>query len=55
MNTGAPMIAVRMDIGISAEVALLAKVSITIIRNAPAPALTGITERLLLPPIIRDI
>lgn len=53
MNTGAPIIAVSMEIGISAAVALLANVSITIMKNAPRQMLMGITVQLLLPFIMR--
>ena len=47
--------AVKMEIGISAAVAALAKVSITIIKKAPRPMLMGMTLRLLFPPIILEI
>ena len=47
--------AVKMEIGISAEVALLAKVSIKIIKIAPREILIGTTALLLFPPIILEI
>ena len=49
------MIAVKIEIGISDAVALLAKVSMTIIKNAPRLMLTGITLQLLFPRIILEI
>ena len=55
MNMGAPIMAVRIEIGISAEDALRAKVSITAIKIAPKEMLNGTTVRLLLPKSIREI
>ena len=49
------MIAVKIEIGISDAVALLAKVSMTVIKNAPRLMLTGITLQLLFPRIILEI
>ncbi len=49
------MTAVKIEIGISAEVALLAIVSIIIIKIAPKPMLAGITLLLLFPKIILEI
>ena len=55
MKTGAPIMAVRIEIGISAEDALLAKVSIMAIKIAPKEMLKGTTVLLLLPKSIREI
>ena len=49
IKNGAPMIAVRIETGISAAVAALDAVSIATINAEPRPMLTGITFRLSLP------
>ena len=54
MKNGAPMMAVRMEMGISASVALLAKVSTRSTKIAPTLIQVGTTSLLLLPRSIRE-
>ena len=55
MKNGAPIIAVKMEMGISAAVALRATVSMISRKLAPRLMLAGTTCRLLLPNSIRQI
>ena len=55
MKTGAPIIAVRIEIGISAEDALRANVSMTAMKIAPSEMLRGTTVLLLLPKTMREM
>ena len=53
MKKGAPITAVRTDIGISEAVRVLASVSIITTNMLPRMILNGMTNRLLLPQIMR--